>query len=137
MELGNMLFGNSRGKYPIEDRETYQNIFWKYFDPFFDYHMYPLAGGGREYEGEFLTELGGYENDVFMANPYYWGEDEEIAERPNFIYKPKGIEISWYKYPLRDAYWNVEMTPEEFDAMCRACVKSMADNNIARRGFSE
>ena len=124
MELGNMIFGNSRGEFPIDDREAYQDIFWKHFEPYFDYHMHPIKDESY-YDGKYLTDLGGYENDVFMANPYYWGDDEEIAEKPNFIYKPLGIELSYYKYPLRDSYLNKEMSLEEFDAMCRACADSI------------
>ena len=53
-----------------------------------------------------VTDRGGFENDIFLINPYYWGDDEEIAEQPNFVYKPKNIVIEWYKYPFRSSYSN-------------------------------
>lgn len=119
MELGNFIFGHSRGKYPI-DREMFQPIFYKYFDKNFDSYMY--------YEGvetDKITDRGGYENDVFKINPYYWGEDEDIIDEPNFIYKPENIEISWYKYPLRDSYSNTLLTKEKAEEIFSKCILSM------------
>ena len=121
MELGNLLFGNSRGNYSI-DRDSIQDIFWKYFEDSFDYHMF--------YEGEDKTketDRGGYENDVFKVNPYYCGDDENIMEEPNFVYKPDGTEISWYKYPMRDAYSNVLITKELAEKIFSECKKSMEE----------
>lgn len=119
IELGNLLWGHSRGMYPI-DRDMIESVFLKYFEADFDYHMY--------YEGEDknkTTERGGYENDVFKVNPYYWGDDENIADEPNFIYKPGNIEISWYKYPMRDAYANTLLTEEKAEEIFRKCRDSM------------
>ena len=94
MELGNMIFGNSRGEYPIEDRENWQDKFWEIFDDVFDYYGYYEK---FKEDPEHTTDRGGYENDVFLINPYYWGEDDDIAVLPNFVYKPVGWEIQWYK----------------------------------------
>ena len=116
MELGNLLFGNSRGQYPIE-RHPMQEIFWEYFEDAFDYHCFV--------EGYDSNERGGYENDIFLINPYYWGDDEDIAAEPNFVYKPEGIEIQWYKYALRDAYCNIELTKEKAREIFEKCRRSM------------
>lgn len=118
MELGNLLFGNSRGEYRVP-RKPYQEIFWKYFDDVFSYHCI------YEKDDEHTTFLGGYENEVFLINPYYWGDDEEIMAQPNFIYKPENITIDWYKYPMRDSYSNVELTPQKADEIFRICRESM------------
>ena len=121
-ELGNILFGNSMGIYPIE-RDEIQEIFWSYFEEDFDYHMYYLDENDKEH----TTDRGGYENDIFVANPYYWGDDDDIMDEPNFIYKPEGIEISWYKYPLRDSYSNIQIDKEVAHRIFKHCAESIKE----------
>lgn len=122
MELGNLVFGNSRGEYFIP-RETYQ--------PLFDLFRTRVGIDGYGYvtDGSLLTpyemDCGWIDTPVFTIRHYYWGEDEDIAVLPNFTYKPTGFEMSWYKYPLRDAYCNMDLTPTEFSAMLDACVDSV------------
>lgn len=117
-EWGNILFGNSRGKYPIHPRAKFEKAFdetlWKYFD------AWCYVKDDKQ-----ATERGGYENDVFSIEPYYLGEDEEIAVLPNFVYKPESIEISWYKHPFRDSYSNVELSVEKAREIFEKCLESM------------
>ena len=124
MELGNMLFGNSRGEFPIPDRESWQNIFWEYFGDYFDYHACYM---NSTEDSSHTTDRGGYENDIFLINPYYWGEDEKIAEQPNFIYKPTEFEMQWYKYPLRDTYMNQNISLEYAEKIWKFCIESMKE----------
>jgi len=59
MELGNAVFGNSRGQYPIK-----RGIGWE-------------EGLGRlldALEVDNWRDLEPFENDVFWLMPYYWGE---------------------------------------------------------------
>ena len=96
MELGNMLFGNSRGEYQVEPREDYQDVFCdflKAIDCDFEGWNHRISGNKTE-------------TSKFIVRPYYWGENEEESALPNFVYKPTGLEIRWYKYPMRDAYSN-------------------------------
>jgi len=57
-----------------------------------------------ERDGEWAEKYGTeYENDIFMMHPYCWCEKESCPwcggeDRPNFIYKPTGLKIWWYKY---------------------------------------
>lgn len=44
---------------------------------------------------------------------------------PNFFYKPEGIEIRWYKYPLRDAYSNTLLTKEKLWEIFEMCIESI------------
>ena len=114
IELGNLLFGNSRGKYAV-DRDEWQ-------DPFCDF----LHRNGFDMYGYY--ERGSercFENNVFVVRPYYWGHAEEIADLPNFEYKPTGFTISWYKYPLRDAYASHNISTKEFMRILKECEKSM------------
>ena len=117
MELGNILFGNSRGKYQVEPREDYQNVFCQFLsDNGFDGY------GVYKHNNEW-----GFENDIFIIRPYYWGDDEEKIALPNFVYKPTKLEISWYKYPMRDAYSNQDISLEDFSIILEECSKSMSD----------
>lgn len=114
IELGNLLFGNSRGNYAIE-REEWQNPFCKFLDHNgFDGYGYKEGSNERCFE-----------NDTFIIRPYYWGDEEDIAELPNFEYKPTGFTISWYKYPMRDAYASHDISTEEFIAILKACENSL------------
>ena len=112
MELGNLMFGNSRGIYHVSPREIYQDIFCDFLKRNgFDYYGYRDVDHA-DWE---------FETDKFIIRPYYWGEDEDLADLPNFVYKPTGLEISWYKYPMRDAYSNQDVSPEAFKEILEDC----------------
>lgn len=115
LELGNLMFGNSRGLYSVEPRSVYQNMFVDFL----------IRNGFDGYGYHDPYDDPAYENDTFVLRPYYWGEDEEVAELPNFIYKPIGLFISWYKYPMRDAYSNMDVSPEAFRQILKECERSM------------
>lgn len=48
---------------------------------------------------------------------------------PNFHHKPSGLTLEWYKYPLRDAYFNRPVKPEEWRRICRECEDSLGDES--------
>lgn len=48
-----------------------------------------------------------------------------LLVKPNFLYKPSGYSLKWYKYPLRDSYANRKMTLPEFKEMIDECIKSV------------
>jgi len=228
MELGNAVFGNSRGEFPIERGAGFEEELFRLFNAYAP----DRDNSWREYGVEF-------ENDVFMVFPYYWGEctcgfdDYEFTEKhsancyqtelekeklkngwikgkygflkyaggglkfgddpgksweieqqkereiikklykkrgwdtksknwwhgcavrcdcdyneryekwlkkigypdghkkdcllvkPNFLYKPTGFQIQWYKYPLRDSYSNQPITLKEFREIINECIKSL------------
>lgn len=120
IELGNLLFGNSRGKYQV-NREWSKD--------FYDFLEECCFDSGCYYEGnkEYINKMGGFENEVFIVNPYYWGLNEEKAKQPNFIYKPLGFNISWYKYPFRDSYMNKYISKEKFKEILKECKKSIKE----------
>lgn len=70
---------------------------------------------------------GGYENETFAINPFWWGEDDNLKEvnKPNFLYKPTGLEIEWYKYPLRSAYMNQNLSRDELILVFAKCYESI------------
>ena len=117
MELGNLMFGNSRGEYAVEPREEYQDVFCDFLESI----GCDMRGWSRIIAGNKT------ETDKFIVRPYYWGEDEDEAALPNFVYKPTGLKISWYKYPMRDAYSNQDISIEQFVEILADCAKSMKE----------
>lgn len=68
-----------------------------------------------------------FENDVFQIKPYSWGIE------PNdwhFYHKPSGLKVYWYKYPLRGAASNMNITPEQFRAVLYDCMNSIHPSYI-------
>jgi len=126
MELGNMMFGNSRGEYPVErlDRYYYE------FERLFNAYAPDRNNLWREYGVEF-------ENDTFWVFPYYWGDctcgaegdeyctNECLLVKPNFYHKPTGFKLSWYKYPLRDSYSNEPVTMKLLQTIIDDCIASL------------
>lgn len=45
--------------------------------------------------------------------------------KPNFLFKPTGFSIKWYKYPLRDSYMSQFITLGEFRKIISECVDSL------------
>ena len=117
-ELGNLMFGHSYGEYQVEPREVYQDMFIDFL------YRNGFDGYGFNSNGDDC-----FENDTFIVRPYYWGEDDEIANLPNFVYKPTGLEIRWYKYPMRDAYSNADVSPEDFQNILNCCEESMKNDS--------
>lgn len=125
MELGNMLFGNSRGEFPIERSTGFETE----LDRLFDAYAPDRDTSWREYGVAF-------ENNVFSVFPYYWGDcdcdEEHLSDckmiKPNFLFKPTGFSIDWYKYPLRDSYSNQKITLREFVTIIDACIESLKEN---------
>jgi len=58
MELGNIVFGNSRGEYPVEREVGFESELERLF---------------HKIDPDFFRDVE-YENDVFSIFPYYWGE---------------------------------------------------------------
>jgi hypothetical protein len=126
MELGNLIFGNSRGKYVVEPRMKYQDAFYEFLEALkLDGYGYP-TDRNREMADERTNTS--FENDTFLIRPYYWGEEEEIQDLPNFVYKPDNITIDWYKYPMRDAYCNQNISIKRFKEILKACLASVQES---------
>ena len=133
MELGNMMFGNSRGEVPVPRGAGYEDELIRLFE------AYAFNDSMLHYGPEF-------ENDVFEVHPYWWGgctcgadEQYDWPEHtadckevvPNFWYKPTDYQLQFYKYPLRDAYANRAVSLREFAAIIDACIESLGVNDGA------
>lgn len=44
-----------------------------------------------------------YSNDIFTVRAYYWGDDDDVINLPNFQYKD--FECYWYKHNMRGLTW--------------------------------
>lgn len=121
MELGNMLFGSSRGNFPIDRQGGWEEELYRLSD-----------ATGFCFYGDRIK------NSIFEIFPYYWGNctcgmeklEKERTEdcmynKPNFTYFPTNLTISWYKYPLRDAYISQDISLEEFSKIIDACIRSL------------
>lgn len=122
IELGNLMFGHSRGSYAI-NREKFQPVFYNWLEKNgFDSYGHYEKDGEKHYN---KADNSTYKNDTFIIRPYYWGDDQKIVRLPNFHYIPTNLMISWYKYSLRDAYSNREFTVEELKEILQDCERSM------------
>lgn len=118
MELGNLIFGNSRGKYEFPERNLVNSPEWEDLCKAAEVcNCY----GSPEVERDFY----GFDNEVFTIRPYYWGEDESIAALPNFHFKPTNFTIDWYKYAFRDSYMNQDLTTEQILEIFNKCIESI------------
>lgn len=144
MEIGNFLFGHSRGAYPI-DRELFEKITLENFRSLLNVINCDGYGRYRGTNSRFRTLLGGFGCNLFEINPYYWGDcdcDANAKEThkdycslsiPNFKYRTNTgevIEIRWYKYPFRDSYSNVELSAEMFASIISDCANYVKNLNI-------
>lgn len=50
------------------------------------------------------------------------------VSRPNFLHKTSGFWMTWYKYPLRDAYALSKVTVAQFEEIIGACIASLAED---------
>lgn len=122
MELGNLIFGNSRGRYSFPDRDLVDCIEWVGLSSILEIDSYGII---QDDNCCFKNKRGGITSKTLEINPYYWGEcdcgaKEEEKHKdtcslciPNFIYYPENFTISWYKYPFRDSYMNKDLSPDE------------------------
>lgn len=69
----------------------------------------------------------GYEDpgiEGIVWRPYYWGDNEVEADKPNFAFED--VKIRWYKYPGRGMSTNHDWQPDQwvtwFDR-CIACIR--------------
>ncbi len=73
------------------------------------------------------TDFDGYciefENDTFKTIPYCWNDDWD--NEYHFWHKPSGFKLQWYKYPLRGAICNMEITDAQFVDILYDCLNSL------------
>lgn len=102
------------GKYPIP-RGIWQDIFCrKLADKCEEWRRTPRENGIFYYKAD-------AEDHTF---------DDQGNYLPNFIYKPDGFRMHWYKYPLRSCYSNRGTTFDAFERMIDACAQSLGSRQL-------
>lgn len=76
----------------------------------------------KEFDEEFKDII----NDVFELRHYDWNESNE---EPNFYHKPSGYKLWWYKYPLRGAEANMEISIKQFADILYDCKEAYQNQN--------
>jgi len=122
LELGNAVFGHSRGEYRVPRNEGRQADLIRLFDAY-----------APDRESSWYLSGVEFENDTFEVHPYCWCERDDCpqcgtGEQPNFRHKPSGYSVQWYKYPLRDSWANRRIAIDEFMAIIDDCIASLASD---------
>ena len=116
LELGQMLFGNPTEEYSVPRESWIEGPFQILIDT--------------------ITEKTGvknfgytpnFSNDFFTIRSYYWGEDENEMELPNFEVPSENFKLTWYKYPFRSSYANEKLTPKRWNDIIQKCLKSLEE----------
>ena len=103
-ELGQIMFGNPTGAYGTEE----------WVDALVEALLYDIE---RVYWNQQQEQWNRYE-DIKMEGvefrPYYWGDNEEEAAKPNLKFDFSEQAIRWYKHPGRGQSSELKFTPEEW-----------------------
>lgn len=59
-----------------------------------------------------------------LFRPYYWGDDEAEAARPNLQHG--NVEVRWYKHPMRSSSLNVDPQPDAIVTWYESVLKCIA-----------
>jgi hypothetical protein len=113
----------------VEVPRGWSDIFSVLLDDFdLDYHGFPNKPSPSN-----VTET-----DKFIINPYYDSDCDCSSEnanmacehdencsivRPNFLYKPTGFKLYWYKYPMRSSEMVPGLTAKQFMAIIMDCME--------------
>lgn len=95
----------------------------------FDCFGFPIIS---EWES-LVNKEGVCDNPIFSVYPYSDADKQYTV--PNFEFKPLGLKIYWHKYPLRDAYSNIEITEELLNTVSEACFSELKKvRNVQKNG---
>ncbi len=111
-ELGQFVFGNPTGRFDFDAMPDSYVV-----EEMLRLIAYRAAGND--------SDAGDFENAVFVMRPYYWGDDEAEAAKPNFLHKASGLEIRWYKYIGRGMTVNRHVCPDCFQDIFAECMNSL------------
>lgn len=78
----------------------------------------------NNYFGDNIGREEDYKNDTFECRIYCWNEEVWNNEY-HFWHKPTGYKLRWYKYPLRGAEANMDLTSRQFLEILVDCQNSI------------
>ena len=87
----------------------------------------PLVSAEVHYAEDDETRHFVIDTPLLTLRPYYWGDCRAIRRLPNFVYKPWSLEISWYKWPMRDAYANISLSDSDWRLMCETVERAVVE----------
>lgn len=124
MEIGNRLFGNSRGDFAVD--RSLQDLFVSAlsqagFDEYGFRH-------GWESDREAPTPYNEHATAThhFVIQPYIDDDLDNAVICPNFFDRVTGLKLRWYKRPLRDSYANYDLTREMLEPILKRLVEECA-----------
>lgn len=104
MELGQLIYGNPTGDYGTRNYQDalvlslldeIERVYWNKYQAEWNRHDDPKLVGVE-------------------FRPYYWGDTEEEAIKPNLKFIFSEQEIRWYKHPGRSMSVTIDWTPDEW-----------------------
>lgn len=72
-----------------------------------------------------LDENGEIEKGYMASDLMGFHSKDCVAWETNFFYKPTGLKICWYKFPLKSAYANHEISKDELEVVLNHCIRSI------------
>ena len=118
LELGQMLFGNPTEEFPVPRQSWMSGPFQILMDAITE------KTGEKDY-----GYTPNFSNDFFTIRSYYWGDDEDEMEKPNFEIPSENFSLTWYKYPFRGSYSSEKLTPKRWNDLIQKCIKSLEETN--------
>jgi hypothetical protein len=84
----------------------------------------------KELKSPFDNTAETYENNIFAVRAYYWGNDEDKIDLPNFSYKNGEFTVHWYKDSHRILWIDckVEFTVEYLNNMVNDCFNALRED---------
>lgn len=88
-----------------------------------------LASIDKEYEMIGANAGASFENDTFIMKDYCWCDNEREGHEngcpPNFVHKPSGLVITWYKHCGRGITANKSLGSLGWLEVVTDCLKSL------------
>lgn len=73
-------------------------------------------------DSESRNDSGGFEDGVMSIRPYDQEGDGERAARPNFLFKPSGFNMRWYRFPWIRTEISENLSIGEIRRIWRLCI---------------
>lgn len=117
VELGQILFGNPTQEYLVPREKWVQGPFEVLMNAILE------KTGDKNF-----IYAPNFSNDFFTIRSYYWGDDEDEMNKPNFEVPSENFKLSWYKYPFRGSYSSEKLNSVRWNFIVQKCIQSLEDS---------
>lgn len=114
-----------KNNYGIKKEERFRKIYLK---PLYKKHGFDTECENWWHGCAIRCDCGYHDKCIQWENDHPHAKDCKLI-KPNFEYKPIGFELSWYKYPLRDSYMNMNIDIKQFRNIINKCIESLREEN--------